>query len=45
MEVCLHCGCQIHREGDAWIDNSGGDICGADGENSPHVPDMSDEED
>jgi hypothetical protein len=43
MENCKHCGNQIHDEpaGDGstvWVDNSGGDICAVDGEDSPHVP-------
>jgi hypothetical protein len=39
METCTKCGNQIHRDGTAWVDNSGGDVCGVDGENSPHTPD------
>jgi hypothetical protein len=46
---CKHCGAQIHFEpgaaGDTaypyvWVDNSGGDVCGWDGGNEPHEPDV-----
>ncbi|CAB4129705.1 hypothetical protein UFOVP115_93 [uncultured Caudovirales phage] len=33
---CLECGCQIWLEGGVWVDNSGGDVCGANGDNEPH---------
>ena len=39
---CINCGCQIYTEPKilkkgVWIDNSGGDVCGWDGGNGPHV--------
>ena len=40
---CKHCGCQIHLENKCWIDNSGGDVCGVDGDNSPHEDDLDNE--
>jgi len=40
METCKHCGNQIYIERysgeDFWIDNSGGDVCGVNGDNHPH---------
>jgi len=35
--TCANCGCQIHTEGNVWVDNSGGDVCGMFGDNDPHV--------
>ena len=35
-DECLDCGCQVWLEGDVWVDNSGGDVCGFDGGNDPH---------
>lgn len=37
-DTCKLCGCQIFTEGEVWIDNTGGDVCGVDGTNNPHVP-------
>lgn len=31
--TCIVCGCEIHKEGESWVDNSGGDICE---EDNPH---------
>jgi hypothetical protein len=33
---CLECGNQIWIENETWIDNSGGDVCGINGDNEPH---------
>lgn len=38
MEICGACGSQIHGEDNAWVDNSGGDVCGVAGGNEPHAP-------
>jgi hypothetical protein len=40
---CKHCGCQIHKDGSVWVDNSGGDVCGINGDNAPHVDILDDE--
>jgi hypothetical protein len=45
--ICKNCGCQIHAVKTAdnnyyWIDNSGGDVCGIDGDNAPHVDSIDD---
>lgn len=38
MAECAACGSQVHRdEHDVLIDNSGGDVCGVEGGNEPHV--------
>jgi hypothetical protein len=37
-DTCQTCGCQIWWDGLSWINNSGGDVCGVNGDNSPHVP-------
>lgn len=44
IDTCIRCGAQIHAEGTwpydsdvTWVDNSGGDVCGALGGNEPHV--------
>lgn len=38
-DFCTDCGSQIHTDEDLqWRDNSGGDVCGVDGDNSPHKP-------
>ena len=34
---CIYCGCQLHKEDGVWVDNSGGDVCGYDGGNEPHI--------
>lgn len=34
--TCVACGCQIHQEKGFWVDNSGGDVCGVNGDNAPH---------
>lgn len=35
---CINCGCQIFQDDNGiWIDNSGGDVCGIDGDNAPHI--------
>lgn len=35
---CSNCECQIFfdDQNNCWVDNSGGDVCGVDGTNSPH---------
>jgi hypothetical protein len=43
--TCQKCGAQIHNEPspdgtDCWVDNSGGDVCGVDGDNAPHEPSL-----
>lgn len=39
-DTCQVCGCQIwyDKEYNCWVDNSGGDVCGHYGDNSPHEP-------
>lgn len=37
MDNCRVCGYQIHFLEGVWQDNSGGDVCGVDGTNSPHL--------
>ena len=39
-DTCTKCGNQIHDEDGVWVDNSGGDVCGAEGDNDPHTPSM-----
>lgn len=41
--TCKHCGCQIHKEGEVWVDNSGGDVCGVHGDNAPHEDELDEE--
>ena len=41
--TCKYCGCQIHKDGDSWVDNSGGDVCGIDGDNKLHADILDDE--
>ena len=37
MDECIHCQDQVFAdESGALIDNSGGDVCGAQGGNEPH---------
>ena len=37
--VCAHCRRPIGQvDGDVWIDETGGDVCGWDGGNEPHEP-------
>jgi hypothetical protein len=40
-EVCRNCNQPIGDDGRAWIDATGGDVCGVDGDNAPHEPALS----
>ena len=37
-DTCLDCHSQIWLESETWIDNSGGDVCGINGDNELHNP-------
>lgn len=35
--MCKYCQSKIYKNGNTWTDKSGGHVCGADGDNLPHV--------
>lgn len=35
--ICIKCGSQLHDDNGVWVDNTGGDVCGANGENDAHT--------
>jgi hypothetical protein len=37
-DICKACGQIIKFDGQVWIDKTLGDVCGMDGDNSPHMP-------